>query len=91
MTAKNATPRYVMLSQVVEQVREKWVTKKDPMSRRRLRSLSSNLEAWGDTVIYENRQLREVVAASVSHRLGIGFNYAKKRFDQIHRITSYDA
>lgn len=89
MTAKNATPRYVMLSRVVEQVREKWVTKKDPMSRRQLRSLSRDLKAWGDTVIYENRQLREVVAASISHRLALGFNYTKSRFDQIHRITNY--
>lgn len=90
MTAQNDTPRSVPLSQVVEQTRKRWKASKGPILRRHLSSLSKDLEKWGDCVIYENAELRHLVAESISHRLGLAPRYVKDRFDQIHRITSYD-
>lgn len=89
MTAQNGMQRSVQLSQVVEQIRKKWKATKGPILRRHLSSLSKDLEKWGDCVIYENAELRHLVAESISHRLGLAKRYVKDRFDQIHRISSY--
>jgi len=91
MTAQNATPRYVTMSQVVEQVRKTYQTKKCPDRRRQLNSFSKTLEAWGDFVVYDNKELRETVADSISYRLGVNKRHVKDRLEQIHRIARYDA
>lgn len=91
MTAPNATQRSVQLHQVIEQIRARWKATKGPILRRHLSSLSKDLDKWGDCVIYENAELRHLVAESISHRLGLAPRYVKDRFDQIHRITCYDA
>lgn len=90
MTVQNATLRYVSLSTVVNQVRLEWETKKNPIRRRQLRSFSNNLKSWGDCAIYENKELRHIVAASVAYRLGLAFNYVKDRMDKIHRVAKYE-
>lgn len=88
MTAQNATPRFVQLSQVLEQAKAKART---PIMRRQIKAISKNLTEWGDCVVYEDKVLRHVVASSISHRLGLAPRYVKDRLDQVHRIASYEA
>ena len=90
MTAQNATPRSVQLSTIVEQVRTKWKATKAPMRRLQLSSLSKDLDKWGDVAIYDNKELRHIVATSIAHRLGLNVRYVKNRLDQIDRIACYD-
>lgn len=90
MTAQNATPRSVQLSLVVEQIRIKYRNKKTPIRRIQLSSLSKDLGKWGDVAIYDNKELRHIVATSIAHRLGLNTRYVKDRLDQINRIACYD-
>jgi hypothetical protein len=44
---------------------------------------------WGNITVYEVEELRNLVAESVSTRLGISFSHAKERLNRIHRIARY--
>lgn len=90
MTAQNATPKSVQVSQVLQAVKDRYALKPSPIRRRQISSLSENLKDWGDFVIYQEQELRYMVADSISHRLGRSKRYVRSRLDQIHRIANYE-
>lgn len=88
MTAQKGSTKFVLLSQVLEKVKKLHESNPTPIRRRQIASLSETLKAWGDFVVYDQQELRQLVADSISHRLGVSRRYCRSRLEQINRIRS---
>lgn len=88
MTAPNATVKFVLLSQVLENLKKLQQSNPTPIRRRQIASLSETLKAWEDFVVYDQQELRQLVADSISHRLHLSRRYVRARLEQINRIRS---
>src|SRR5690554_3828273 len=85
------TMRSVKMSTILKQARRKARARNSPHLRRNIFLVSRCLKAWGDTEVFEKKELRHLTAKSVSMRLGLPYDYVRNRFDQLHRIAEYDA
>lgn len=48
------------------------------------------LNDWGELSIFENKELRHLVAESVATRLALSSAFVRDRMDQLHRIANYE-
>lgn len=83
------TPRSVKLSELVQHFRRKTRRTMNSTSRRNLSLATKCLEQFGDCVVYEDKDLRVIVADSVAHRLALSQEFTRERFEELHRRIDY--
>lgn len=84
------TPKSVQLEKLVAFLRRKARRTMNNTSRRNLSLATKCFEEFGDCTIYEDQELRNMVADSVAHRLALSTTFTRQRFDELHRRANYD-
>lgn len=84
------TPKAVQLSTLVAYLRRKSRRTMNTSSRRSLALAVKCFDQFGDCTIYADKELRDMVADSVAHRLALSRDFTRGRFDELHRRTNYD-
>lgn len=83
MTAQNECSQSALLSQIIQKYNG---SSSGTIYKRNLALLSNHLEKWGDFVVYDQPELRQLVSESIAHRLALSKKFVSQQMNLINGI-----
>lgn len=79
-------PMSVPIDTVIKNLRRKMRMKQNASTRYNMTLASRAQKEWGDFVIYHEKELRDLVADSIAHRLALNPQFVRERLSKLSQI-----